>query len=186
MFFDIFYLICAKGYNEVQEGDTTMAAAQNKERPTGVGRRRVSFTGFPVIMYMPETSVIFGGETAITIRRPDTQPADYPNIINFHAIYTLKNQIAVKLEPEFYFDNYKWKFNPRLVFQIFSGGFYSLGNKNSENDAERFTTEDFLFYSVLTRQVHEPLRLGSRYDLKKSRVLAFAPGGGFTTSVEEL
>ena len=164
------------GRSQVLNSDSVNVAGEENEHPDK-GRKRVSFTGFPVILYMPETSMIFGGGATVTIRNRSTNVNDRPNTVNFHAIYTLKKQVALSLSPVFYFNDFKWKVRPVLAYQKFPDVFYGIGNNNTENDAEGYTTEDFLFNASLTRVVYRELRLGGSFELQKTNVLKIAEGG---------
>lgn len=139
--------------------------------------KRYAVVGFPAVLYMPETLVIFGGGATVTLRGAHQSMDDRPNSIHTQAIYTLKNQFAFKLMPNFYFDDYKWQMRALLVYQKFPDTFYGVGNSNSIDDAENFTTEDFVFYAGLTRRVYKHFRLGFWYDAQKTSVLKINEDG---------
>ncbi|APF18925.1 Surface antigen [Caldithrix abyssi DSM 13497] len=136
-----------------------------------------SYVGFPVVLYMPETSVIFGGGATVTMRDESQSEDDRPNCFHTQVIYTLKNQFAIKLEPEFYFDSYKWQLRAMIAYQKFPDTFYGMGNRNSKEEAVNFTTEDFVFYAGLTRRVYNQLRLGFWFNAQKTNVLKIETGG---------
>ena len=161
---------------EILQEDSSATAGENTAQ-ISPHQKRLSFTGFPVVLYMPETSVLFGGGATITIRNHDTKGDERPDIVNFKGIYTLKKQIIFSLSTELYFDDYKWKIKPILAYQKFPDTFYGIGNQNSEEDAENYTTDDFLFYTRVTYRLYKNLSFGIGYDLKKTSVLKIEDSG---------
>ncbi len=146
------------GYcSENSSGDNE--STQNSGEPN----RRISFAGYPVILYMPETSLIFGGGAAMTIRDQHNHKNYRPDNVNFYAIYTLKNQLAVSFSPDFYFDEDKWQLKMMSGYQKFPDLFYGIGNKTEGDDAENVTTEDVFVRPGLTRRIYKNLRLGVIY-----------------------
>lgn len=132
--------------------------------------RRISFAGYPVILYSPETSLIFGGGAAITIRKQNSDRKTRPDNIIFYAIYTLKNQIAVQFNPDFYFNDDKWQLKIESGYQKFPDQFYGIGNKTTEDDAEDVTTEDVIIQPGLTRRIYKNFRLGVMYHFNHTSV----------------
>lgn len=132
--------------------------------------RRISFAGYPVILYSPETSLIFGGGAAITIRKQNSDRKTRPDNIIFYAVYTLKNQIAVQFNPDFYFNDDKWQLKIKSGYQKFPDQFYGIGNKTMEDDAEDVTTEDVIIQPGLTRRIYKNLRLGVMYHFNHTSV----------------
>ncbi|HDP99836.1 MAG TPA: hypothetical protein ENN22_11725 [bacterium] len=77
---------------------------QTAQEETKRNQKRLSMAGYPVVLYTPETSLIFGGGAAMTIRDQNRHRNTRPDNLNFYAIYTLKNQSAVLFNPDIYFD----------------------------------------------------------------------------------
>lgn len=156
----------------LQPGDCSenlSPADENKEQ-AGEAKHRISFAGYPVILYTPETSLIFGGGAAMTIRDQNSHKNARPDNLNFYAIYTLKNQSAVLFNPDFYFDEDKWQFKMMSGYQKFPDLFYGIGNRTSEDDAEDVTTEDVIIRPGLTRRIYKNLRLGVMYHFNHTSV----------------
>lgn len=143
--------------------------------------KRISFSGFPVVLYTPETSVILGGGGVITLRNEKGNYSARPNSINLHAIYTLKNQFGFSISPEFYFDDYNWKTEGRIAYQKFPDLFYGVGNVNSEEDAESYSKEEYLFSFAVMRRIYENLRFGFLYKVKRTNAPEILEGGELAT-----
>ncbi|MCF7885167.1 MAG: outer membrane protein assembly factor [Candidatus Marinimicrobia bacterium] len=138
---------------------------------------RISLAGYPVVLYTLETSLIFGGGGAMTIRDQNSHESARPDNINFYAIYTLKNQVAVLFNPDFYFEEDKWQLKIMSGYQKFPDLFYGIGNKTASDDAEDITTEDVIIRTGLTRRIYKNLRLGVMYHFNHTSVQHVEPDG---------
>ena len=136
-----------------------------------------NIVGFPVILYQPETSLMFGGGSAVTIRKKNERANARPDNINVFAIYTLKNQIALNINPDFYLNEENWELRVLMSYQKYPDTFFGIGNSNSEDDAEDFTTEDIMIQPWLIHRVYKNLRIGMLYDFKKTNVLEIEENG---------
>ncbi len=163
-----------RNQSKMIKSDSVQTAAAGERISDGSA---FSYVGFPVILYMPETSVIFGGGATVTMRNESRTEDDRPNSFHTQIIYTLKNQFAFNLIPDFYFDDYQWQLRAMIAYQKFPDTFYGMGSRNSKEEAENFTTEDFVFYAGLTRRVYNQLRLGFWFNAQKTNVLEIESGG---------
>ncbi|WP_456406710.1 BamA/TamA family outer membrane protein [Caldithrix abyssi] len=163
-----------RNQSEMIKSDSVQTAAAGERISYGSA---FSYVGFPVVLYMPENSVIFGGGATVTMRDESQSEDDRPNSIHTQVIYTLKNQFAFNLIPDLYFDDYQWQLRAMIAYQKFPDTFYGMGNRNSKEEAVNFTTEDFVFYAGLTRRVYNQLRLGFWFNAQKTNVLEIEPGG---------
>lgn len=144
--------------------NSKQAEIENKQNST------LDIVGFPIVLYTPETFLIFGGGAAVTIRN-DNNYKFHPNSISVYLIYTLKNQIAFNTNSEFYFDNNRWKIKGIMGYQKYPDTFYGIGNKNTGADAEEFTTEDLMIQPWILRRIFKNFRMGIILDIKNSSVL---------------
>ena len=157
--------------NDVRSGPST---AQTE---TDTTTKRLSMAGYPVILYTPETSLIFGGGAALTMRDPNRHRNTRPDNLIFYAIYTLKNQSAVLFNPDIYFDEDSWQLKMMSVYQKFPDLFYGIGNNTASEDAEDVTTEDVIIQPGLTRRIYKNLRFGVMYHLNHTSVQKIEPNG---------
>lgn len=134
-------------------------------------KKGINIAGMPIIMYQPETSLILGGGTAITIRKQDDKNDGRPDNINGYAIYTLNNQVVINILPDFYFDKEKWELKGAVAYQKYPDTFYGFGNNTSEDDAEDFTTEDFMIQPWLLFRAYKDIRIGTMYNFKTTSVV---------------
>ncbi len=157
-------------------------ADESKEQ-SSESNRRISFAGYPVILYTPETSLIFGGGAAMTIRNRNHDQNARPDNLNFYAIYTLKNQSAVLFNPDFYFDEDRWQLKMMSGYQKFPDLFYGVGNQTAEDDAEDVTTEDVIIRPGLTCCIYKNLRLGVMYHFNHTSVQKVEKDGILSSGV---
>lgn len=172
----IFLGLVGVGQSSAKDGRVNVA---NHPKPCAAKeqKRRLSFAGYPVILYTPETSVILGGGAAMTIRDQDDPENARPDNMNFYAIYTLKKQFAALFNPDFYFHGDKWQIKTMSGYQKFPDVFYGIGNSNSDADAEDVTTEDVIIRPVLTCRLYQNLRLGATYHFNHTSIQKVEPDG---------
>ncbi len=174
--FVIFWGLFCVGQSSGKDSRDSVAK-QPKPSEAKEQKRRLSFAGYPVILYTPETSIILGGGAAMTIRDQRDPENARPDNMNFYAIYTLKKQFAALFNPDFYFHGDKWQIKTMLGYQKFPDLFYGIGNSNSDADAEDVTTEDFIIRPALTCRVYKNLRLGATYHFNHTSIQQVEPDG---------
>lgn len=145
--------------------------------------QRLSFAGYPVVLYTPETSVIFGVGAVITIRGQTSHAATRPDNLTFYVIYTLKNQVAVTFNPDFYFAEDKWHVKITSWYQKFPDLFFGIGNKTVSDNVEDVTTENVSIQPVLTGHVYKHLRLGIIYHFNHTSMQKVEKNGILYTNV---
>ena len=143
-----------------------------------------SISGFPALFYTPETSFMAGGGGIITFRKTHEPERYRPDSISAYSIYSVKNQFALTLIPDFYLLNDKLELKSVLSYQNWPGMFYGIGPDSEEDDGEEFTSEDMMIQPSVLVNVAGALQAGLIYDLKKTNVLqmeksGFLAGGGF-------
>ncbi len=161
----------------ILSADSCDKESEEKIGDADIEKGRFSFTGFPVILYMPETSAIFGGGSVMTFRNGEHDDGDRPNSISSFGIYTLKNQLTVSVEPDFYFSNYKWRVMAVLSYQKFPDSFYGIGSDVTGEKSEDYSTSDYFLFFSATRSIYKSFRVGFWYKLKKTDVLFVESNG---------
>ncbi|VAX20443.1 hypothetical protein MNBD_IGNAVI01-3070 [hydrothermal vent metagenome] len=138
---------------------------------------KISFVGFPLALYTPETSVVIGGGGILTLRSGKENYNLRPNSINLRAFYTFKNQFGFSALPEFYFKNYSRKVWGMLAYQKFPDSFYGIGSDISIEEPESYTPEGYLFTIGASAKIFGNLGLGGWYKLKRTNVLEIEEDG---------
>jgi len=167
------------------------AAAPEKETLYDTGhqdekhesRPEVSIAGYPVVLYTPETSMIFGGGGALTVRKRNAGRSQRPDNMNFYAVYTLKNQMAVLVNYDYFSDLETWEFKILVNYQKFPDVFYGIGGDTSMDDEEKVVTEDLIVKPAITRRIYTHFRFGVTGHFNHSSVLETEPDGVLSRGV---
>lgn len=158
------------------------AGAQEAARPAK-SSRTVTTAAYPLLLYAPEFSLMFGGGAVMVIRREGAAPETKPNNITLNAMYTLKNQTVLMLTPEFYSKNEKLKFRATVLYQDMPTSFFGIGNSGSLKydditaREETYTNRTFIFQPQFTHKVLGRLRAGLSYDFKSAGLSKLTTGG---------
>lgn len=172
-----FLLLCILGWPQNVCSIQSSQRVEEKEPEVNSSQSKVSFAGYPVILYTPETSLIIGGGAVMTVRDEYNKKEGRPDNLNFYAIYTLKNQTAILFNLDFYFDKSKWQLKITSGYQKFPDLFYGIGNRTSKDNAEDITTEDFIIRPSFTRTIYKHLRMGITYHLNHTSVQEIEENG---------
>lgn len=142
-----------------QLGITLPASSQASQDSTGPDTGQTPSRAFkkidilPAISYAPETKLTLGviGYYYLDFYRDD--PATKLSNINFLAVYTTANQIAVELEWDLFTNGNRWRFRGESFYNKYPDRNYGLGNDaalliaETEESGERDTVNYFRFDS---------------------------------------
>jgi hypothetical protein len=133
-------------------------------------------SGFPVIMYAPETGLGLGGGLHITHRAGDLPETSRPLSLPFVLIYTTKGQSIVAAIPEIYFGDGAWALRGPLQYANFPSTMYGVGNDTPDEAEEDFTTETGEAEVTLVRRLYSGLKGGLSCYVVKTIILETEPG----------
>ncbi len=174
IYLSILFIACPK-LIYASENEKPVDSQENAAEEKDKAKYRV--VGLPVIMYTPETSLVFGGGATITIRKPGENKESRPSNICLFALYSLKNQFALHLVPDLYFKKGTWELRSLISLQKKSDTFYGIGNDTSEDDAENFTSVDFCLRPWFIRRIYKHFHLGLWFDVKRYDIKDPEEGG---------
>lgn len=100
--------------------------------------KRNKLTAYPVLFYLPETSLGFGGVGAYTFRLPSENNETRPSQVSSLLAYTLEKQILIYFYNEIYQDNQKWWLRNEIGYYKYFYDFFGIGNDNPEDYVETF------------------------------------------------
>lgn len=158
------------------------AGAAGAQEPVAESSATVKPVAYPLIMYTPENSLMFGGGAVLVIRRGERQSAR-PDNITVNALYTLKNQTVLQAIPEFYAYGERLKLRATLLYQNMPTTFYGIGNSGAMSYSDltareqKYTSRLVLFQPQISYAVWGQLRAGVSFDLKNTKLLDKADGG---------
>jgi len=100
--------------------------------------KRSKLSAYPVVFYLPETSLGFGGVGAYTFRLPSESIETRPSQVQTVLAYTLKKQILLYLYNEIYQDDQKWWLRNEIGYYQYFYDFFGIGNDNPKDYVETF------------------------------------------------
>jgi len=94
----------------------------------------LSLSGFPVVFFLPETSLSFGA-AGILVFNAGKKKAWRKSQISLGFAYTLKNQILNFVPYELYFKQ-NWKLNGEVGYYRYFFNYYGIGSDTQEENLE--------------------------------------------------
>jgi len=117
---------------------------------------------YPIVFFLPETNLGFGGAGVFTFRFRDETPSSNPSQLQFLAAYTLNKQTLLSFPFELYRKNNLWKFKGELSYYNYVYNFYGVGINSRKEDQESFTTRYPRFRLDVQKHIGSSF-LGLRY-----------------------
>ncbi|SFR48330.1 Surface antigen [Robiginitalea myxolifaciens] len=114
-----------------QEGESNSTSSQDSIA-------NLELDVLPVVVYSPETGVIFGGIGVGTFRFNSESKDSFPSAVQLAAGYTTKNQILFWAPYELYWDDAKWRLFGELGYYKYVYNFYGIGIDSREQDLETY------------------------------------------------
>ncbi len=139
----------------LQAQDTTQVASSED--------RSYTLAAFPVVFYLPETRLGFGGAGIFAFRFKGEPPSSRPSQLQLAAAYTLNKQVLFYLPYQLYWDNEAWIAKGELGYYRYFYNFYGIGNEQAEDFVEEY---EVFFPRVrvnVQRLVRPNLYTGIRY-----------------------
>ncbi len=151
-------------------GQQLVAAPDSVSAP-GVAGQKSGFLALPVIFYKPETHLAFGA-VGIHYFHEDAQKTDSrASSIQAGFIYTQRNQIITKIEPQVYLHHEDYFVSGDLSFFKYPDKFYGIGNHTPDAAEENYTPQILRFRANFEYQIIPHLFLGGRYNFFNFRIL---------------
>lgn len=120
-----------------------------------------SIAGFPLVFYLPETSLSFGA-TGIMVFNAGKNKAWRPSQISLGAAYTLKKQILFFLPYELYFKQ-NWKLNGELGYYRYFYNYYGIGIDAQQENLETYDANFPRLLATLSYRLKPKLLAGVQY-----------------------
>lgn len=141
------------------------------------GKFRVKTNFFPVVFFLPETSLGFGGTSITTWRNLNDSPDVRPSQWLFGAAYTLKNQILLYNPYEIYWNNEQNRLQGEVGFYKYFFNYFGVGAKTDQADLEMF---DVVFPRVnvlYSNQIKEDVFVGGGFYFDYFDIRSIKEGG---------
>jgi outer membrane protein assembly factor BamA len=116
---------CAQG-EDVAEQDSTSTPGN-------------TLVPLPVLFYMPETGVGFGGLATYYFRTSGGGVEERPSSVTPILVYTAKKQVIAQLEGEVYLSRERYRLDLEAAYSLFPTKFWGVGNQAPEAAEEDYT-----------------------------------------------
>lgn len=150
-----------------------------------------SISAFPLVFYLPETSLAFGG-VGITVFNIGKEKAWRKSQVQLGVAYSLKKQILIFTPYELYFRQ-KWKLNGELGYYRYFYNYYGIGIDSEQEELETYDANFPRFLGTLSYRLTPTFLVGIQYrfdyfDLPRTDSLLTANnpvgiGGGTISSI---
>lgn len=146
--------------------------------------KNVTITAFPVVFYLPETGLGYGGLGLSTFRLPGETNESRPSSIQLGITLTTEKQFLLFMPYELYLDNEKWRFTGELGYYKYFYNYYGRGINTHQENEETYTADFPRFRLKTYREIIPRLSLGLGYEFDGFNVLKPEPGGILERSSE--
>lgn len=160
------------------------AKAQKRTKKVRDSTKNFQLTALPVLFYLPETGLGYGGLGLSTFRLKGEPKSSRPSSVQLGLTFTSKKQLLFFMPYEIYSDNEKWRFIGELGYYQYFYNYYGRGINSQEEDLETYDA-DFprLRFSAL-REIFPGVSVGMGYEFDGYHVINLAPGGLLESSNE--
>ena len=139
--------------------------------------KNFKLTAMPVLFYLPETGLGYGGLGIGTFRFKGEPVESYPSSVQLAISYTSKNQLLVWAPYELYWDNEKWRLFGELGFYKYFYNFYGVGINAQEENFETYEVDFPRLRISALREIVPNFLIGAGYELDIYYNLNFDEGG---------
>ncbi len=168
-------ILCCFYGRELQGQDNTTPAPQDSTK-------NFNLTALPVVFYLPETGLGFGGLGIGTFRFKDEPQESRPSSAQLGISYTTKNQLLIFAPYELYWNDEKWRIVGELGFYKYFYNFYGLGINSNEEDFDTYDVTFPRFRFSALKEVFPYISVGVGYELDIFSNLGVTEGGILETS----
>ncbi len=127
--------------------------------------KNFKLTAMPVLFYLPETGLGYGGLGIGTFRFKGEPEESYPSSVQLAVSYTSKNQLLIWAPYELYWDNEKWRLFGELGFYKYFYNFYGIGIDAQEENFETYEVDFPRLRMSVLREILPNFLVGAGYEL---------------------
>lgn len=158
-------------------GLSKYGAAQTEISSDRPQEKNLRISAFPVLFYLPETGLGYGGVAVSTFRLKNEKFESRPSSVQVGISLTSKNQFLLYIPYEIYKDDEKWRFLGELGFYKYFYNFYGLGANTPECNFEIYDISFPRLRVSALREIMPFLSLGINYELDIFYDLRIREGG---------
>lgn len=158
--------------------------AQKETKKAKDSTKNFQLTALPVLFYLPETGLGYGGLGLSTFRLKGESAETRPSTVQLGITFTSKKQLLFFMPYEIYSDNEKWRFIGELGYYQYFYNFYGRGINANEEDLETYDADFPRFRFSALRQIFPSISVGLGYEFDGYNVVNVAEGGVLDISDE--
>lgn len=163
---------------------TLFCSAQNKTKRVKNVTKNVQLTALPVLFYLPETGLGYGGLGLSTFRLNGEPTESRPSSVQLALTFTSRKQLLLFLPYEIYLDDEKWRFIGELGYYQYFYNFYGRGINSKQEDLETYDADFPRFRFSALREIFPNISIGLGYEFDGFNVVNIAEDGLLDTSNE--
>ena len=137
----------------------------------------INLTVLPVLFYLPETGLGYGGLGLATFKFKNEPDLSRPSSFQLGVSYTTKNQLLIFAPYELYWGDEKWRIVGELGFYKYFYNFYGVGINSLEENFDTYDVDFPRFRFSILKEVLPNISLGLGYQLDIFYNLGITEGG---------
>ncbi|MFS4467991.1 BamA/TamA family outer membrane protein [Maribacter sp. 2210JD10-5] len=158
--------------------------AQKKPKVVQDSTKNFKLIALPVLFYLPETGLGYGGLGLATFRLKGESKSSRPSAVQLGITFTSKRQFLFFMPYEIYSDDEKWRFIGELGYYQYFYNFYGRGINASIDDLETYDADFPRFRFSTLREIAPNFSIGAGYEFDGFNVIRLADGGLLENSNE--
>lgn len=158
--------------------------AQDKAAQALDSTNNFKLTALPVVFFLPETGLGYGGLGLSTFRLRNEPKGSRPSTVQLGLTFTSKQQVLLFMPFEIYADNEKWRFLGELGYYQYFYNYYGRGIGSNAEDLETYDADFPRFRFSALREIFPKISVGLGYEFDGYNVVTIADGGILDASNE--
>ncbi len=163
---------------------TLFCEAQKRTKKVRDTTKNFQLTALPVVFFLPETGLGYGGLGLSTFRLKGESKESRPSSVQLGITFTSKKQLLFFMPYEIYSDNEKWRFIGELGYYQYFYNFYGRGVNSKEEDLETYDADFPRFRFSALREIFPSISVGLGYEFDGFHVVKPAEDGLLDNSNE--
>ena len=155
----------------------TYLSAQEIQVPVDTTTKKVNIVAFPIVFYLPQTSLGLGVGGITTFRLKNEPLISRPSSVQFGAAYTFNKQLLLYLPFEIYKNNEKWKIFGEIGYYAYFYYFYGKGSRTLLENQETYDVVYPRFRLDVLKRFRQHYFVGFNYWFDNFNIKSVENGG---------
>jgi hypothetical protein len=146
-----------------------------KSQDTITTKKGLHINVLPIIFYLPETSLAFGGAGVATFRTADNQKR--ASVVQFVTDYTLNKQLTFTTVFDLFLKQEDWRLIGELSYFRYKYNFFGLGINALKTDLDKFQATYPRVKFAAYKQIKNSFKTGLLFQYDGIKSLSYEPSG---------